>query len=143
MKLSGVYLSDRPKMKHSRPYILRICSSTSDLKTNFQGAILDLQFGQEGEHIFTASSDNTVGMFDYATGTRLKRMKGHHGIVNAVHAARRGDPLICSASDDATIKIWDSRRRKMSDHIFCQKVTLIYQNTVIYLNSPTKSSIQY
>ena len=117
MKLSGDYLSDRPKMKHSRPYILRICSSTSDLKTNFQGAILDLQFGQEGEHIFTASSDNTVGMFDYATGTRLKRMKGHHGIVNAVHAARRGDPLICSASDDATIKIWDSRRRKMSDFV--------------------------
>ena len=83
---------------------------------NFQGAILDLQFGQEGEHIFTASSDNTVGMFDYATGTRLKRMKGHHGIVNAVHAARRGDPLICSASDDATIKIWDSRRRDMSEY---------------------------
>ena len=100
MKLSGVYLSDRPKMRHS-----------------FQGAILDLQFGQEGEHIFTASSDNTVGMFDYATGTRLKRMKGHHGIVNAVHAARRGDPLICSASDDATIKIWDSRRRKTSDFV--------------------------
>ena len=79
-----------------------------------KGAILDLHFGQEGEHIFTASSDNTVGMFDYATGTRLKRMKGHHGIVNAVHAARRGDPLICSASDDATIKIWDSRRRNRS-----------------------------
>ena len=88
------------------------------VKFEFQGAILDLQFGQEGEHIFTASSDNTVGMFDYATGTRLKRMKGHHGIVNAVHAARRGDPLICSASDDATIKIWDSRRRKMSEYIF-------------------------
>ena len=108
---------------------------------------MDLQFGQEGEHIFTASSDNTVGMFDYATGTRLKRMKGHHGIVNAVHAARRGDPLICSASDDATIKIWDSRRRKMSDFVknvgFCRKVTLINSNTVIYLNSPIKSSIQY
>ena len=117
MKLSGVYVSDRPKMRYSCPYILRVCSPTSDLKTDFQGAILDLQFGQEGEHIFTASSDNTVGMFDYATGTRLKRMKGHHGIVNAVHAARRGDPLICSASDDATIKIWDSRRRKMSDFV--------------------------
>ena len=117
MNLSGFYLSDRPKMRHSCQYFLRICSPTSDLKTNFQGAILDLQFGQEGEHIFTASSDNTVGMFDYATGTRLKRMKGHHGIVNAVHAARRGDPLICSASDDATIKIWDSRRRKTSDFV--------------------------
>ena len=41
-----------------------------------KGAILDLHFGQEGENIFTASSDNTVGMFDFATGQRLKRMKG-------------------------------------------------------------------
>jgi len=37
---------------------------------------LDLQFGQEGEHFFTASSDNTVGMFDYKAGVRVKRMKG-------------------------------------------------------------------
>lgn len=41
-----------------------------------KGAILDLHFGQDGEHIFTGSSDNTVGMFDFATGTRIKRMKG-------------------------------------------------------------------
>ena len=41
-----------------------------------KGAILDLHFGQDGEHIFTGSSDNTVGMFDFATGTRVKRMKG-------------------------------------------------------------------
>ena len=108
---------------------------------------MDLQFGQEGEHIFTASSDNTVGMFDYATGTRLKRMKGHHGIVNAVHAARRGDPLICSASDDATIKIWDSRRRKMSDKVTLLKYRDIYHGIpviyVVYLNRSTKSSFQY
>ena len=102
------------QISHAHKVYFRSFYRLSDL--NFQGAILDLQFGQEGEHIFTASSDNTVGMFDYATGTRLKRMKGHHGIVNAVHAARRGDPLICSASDDATIKIWDSRRRDMSEY---------------------------
>ena len=43
-----------------------------------KGAILDLHFGQDGEHIFTGSSDNTVGMFDFATGTRVKRMKGNN-----------------------------------------------------------------
>ena len=37
---------------------------------------MDLQFGQEGEQIYTASSDHTVGVFDYITGTRVKRMKG-------------------------------------------------------------------
>ena len=94
---------------------------------------MDLQFGQEGEQIYTASSDHTVGVFDYITGTRVKRMKGtvvfyselsliekhlgHHGIVNSVHAARRGEPLVCSASDDSTIKLWDTRRRGPIDDL--------------------------
>ena len=42
---------------------------------------------------------------------------GHTGIVNSVHAARRSDPLVASASDDCTIKLWDTRRRGPIDDL--------------------------
>ena len=38
-------------------------------------------------------------------GTRIKRLKGHTSFVNTVSAARRGPQLICSGSDDGTIKV--------------------------------------
>lgn len=36
---------------------------------------------------------------------------GHSSFVNAIHPARRGPPLLCSASDDCNIKVWDPRKR--------------------------------
>ena len=48
---------------------------------------------------------------------RLIYLSGHHGIINAVHPARRGEPLIASASDDCTIKIWDTRRKGAIDDL--------------------------
>lgn len=31
--------------------------------------------------------------------------------MNSIHSARRGPQLICSGSDDCTVKIWDPRRK--------------------------------
>ena len=36
---------------------------------------------------------------------------GHSSFVNSIHSARRGPQLLCSASDDCTIKVWDPRKR--------------------------------
>lgn len=112
------------------------CLNYHQIPHAHKGSILDLQFGQEGEHIFTASSDNTVGMFDFQTGQRVKRMKGHQGIVNACHAARRGDPLVVSASDDCTIKIWDTRRKGYIDDLKCR-----YQMTAVTFNDTSDQVI--
>ncbi|CBY17997.1 unnamed protein product [Oikopleura dioica] len=112
------------------------CLNYHQIPNAHKGSILDLQFGQEGEHFFTASSDNTVGMFDYKAGVRVKRMKGHQGIVNAVHAARRGDPLVASASDDCSIKIWDTRRKGHIDDLKCR-----YQMTSVTFNDTSDQVI--
>ena len=40
------------------------------------GAIMELHFSTDGNSIFTASTDQTVGIWDIESGTRIKRLKG-------------------------------------------------------------------
>jgi len=75
-----------------------------------KGAILDLSFSNtDGGTIFTASTDKTVNVWDSNTYIRIKRLKGHSGIVNSVC---HSEHLLSSGSDDCTIKVWDARIRR-------------------------------
>ena len=85
------------------------CDNFHAISGCHSGAILDLKFSNDN-HVFTASTDKTVGVFDVATGTRIKRLKGHSTYVNAVDPSRKS-PLVASASDDCTVKVWDRRSR--------------------------------
>ena len=88
------------------------CDNFHVIPSAHSGAILELHFSYEdGNYIYTASTDKTVGVFDVSTGARIKRLKGHNTYVNSVHPARRGEPLIVSGSDDCSIKVWDQRKR--------------------------------
>lgn len=94
---------------------------------------MDLQLSTDGDTIYTASTDKTICLWDTRTGAKIKKLKGiyhchcpiiqqlnptvicfstgHSSFVNAIHPARRGPPLLCSASDDCNIKVWDPRKR--------------------------------
>ena len=39
------------------------------------------------------------------TCERTKRFKGHQAFVNTVSCARRGPQILCSGSDDGTVKV--------------------------------------
>jgi Prp8 binding protein len=75
-----------------------------------KNAVLDLKFLQD-DVLVTASADKTLGAWDTNTGQRLKKCTAHTGIVNSVDVAQGGD-VFCSASDDATVKLWDVRVSK-------------------------------
>jgi WD40 repeat protein len=61
--------------------------------------------------LFTASADATLIVWDALNGQKLRRLRGHHGIINAVAVSRgpvRGAAeLLVSGGDDGNVMLWD------------------------------------
>ena len=55
--------------------------------------------------LFTGATDKMVAVWDIESGERLRKLKGHQTFVNTVNSARRGPQLLCSGSDDGTVKV--------------------------------------
>ncbi|XP_017279143.1 U5 small nuclear ribonucleoprotein 40 kDa protein [Kryptolebias marmoratus] len=92
------------------------CENYATLKGH-SGAVMELHYNTDGSLLFSASTDKTVGVWDSETGERVKRLKGHTSFVNTCYPARRGPQLVCTGSDDGTIKLWDIRK-KAAVHTF-------------------------
>lgn len=86
------------------------CENFAVLKGH-TGAIMEIQFSTDGSSLISAATDKTLALWDVDVGTRIKKMKGHNSFVNCCSFARRGPQLVCSGSDDGTIKLWDCRKK--------------------------------
>ena len=60
----------------------------------------------DGRHAISASSDNTLKVWDWATGELVRTLEGHTDEVNGVAVTPDGRYAI-SASSDNTLKVWD------------------------------------
>jgi Prp8 binding protein len=72
--------------------------------------ILDVHWSLSSPLLYTASADHTLGLTDSSTGQRVRRLRAHRGVVNALDrtlAAGAGVELVASASDDGFVKIWE------------------------------------
>ena len=65
-----------------------------------------LAISPDGKTLVSGSADQTIKVWDWATGTELRTLAGHTSFVNALAIARDGKTLV-SGSADQTIKIWD------------------------------------
>ncbi|CAH3196521.1 unnamed protein product [Porites evermanni] len=90
---------------------------------------MELHFSLDGSTMFTASTDKTLGIWDFETGTRIKKLKGHSSFVNSCFPSRRGPQYIVSGADDCTVKLWDTRKRGCA-----QTFQNIYQVTAVSFN---------
>lgn len=97
------------------------------------GAVMELHFSPDGAQIYTASTDNTLGVWDLPTGQRVKKLKGHTTFVNSVRGARRGPQLLVSGSDDSTVKIWDTRKKQATTNF-----NATYQVTAVTFNDTSE-----
>ncbi|OBT40523.1 hypothetical protein VE00_09007 [Pseudogymnoascus sp. WSF 3629] len=64
-------------------------------------------FSHDSRLLASASDDNTVKVWDAATGTLQQTLEGHSGSVSSV-AFSHDSKLLASASDDNTVKVWDA-----------------------------------
>jgi WD40 repeat protein len=72
-----------------------------------QGTINDVRVSPDGAFALTASDDDTLILWDMATGERELVFVGHRGDVNVALFSADGSTIL-SASDDTTLILWDA-----------------------------------
>ncbi len=115
---AGELLAEVPKEAAGRTlrgfewfYLSRLCHPDELTLAGHAGPVSEVAFSPDGQRLASGSRDQTVKIWDSATGKELFALKGHAGAVLSVAFSPDGKRL-ASASDDQTVKIWDSATGK-------------------------------
>src|ERR1700730_2488252 len=76
------------------------------VQTGHANFIVSVAFTRDGRTLASGSVDQTIKLWDTATGRELRALKGHTGTVFGV-AFSPDDKVLASSSVDQTIKLWD------------------------------------
>lgn len=94
-----------------------------------------MNWSRDSTRLCSASADRTLGLWDASNGSRIAKLKGHKNVINACGFANTQENLICSASDDGSTRLWDTRMKKditVFDHPY-QVTALCYSSTDDYM----------
>lgn len=86
-----------------------------DVLAGHTGRVRDIAISPDGSRIASASGDQTVRIWDSATGEGLLVLKGHRGWVEAVAFSADGR-RVASGGRDNLVKVWDISRHTAPVH---------------------------
>jgi serine/threonine protein kinase len=92
-------------------YLSRLCHPDTLTLVGHASSVESVAFRPDGQRLASASGDQTLKIWDSATGREQFTLKGHADWVNSVTFSPDGQRL-ASASNDQTVRIWDSATGK-------------------------------
>jgi WD40 repeat protein len=71
-------------------------------------SVNSVAFSPDGKQVVSGSSDQTVRLWDAATGAALQTLEGHSSPVSSVAFSPDGKQVVSGSYRDQTVRLWDA-----------------------------------
>ncbi|KAK3946936.1 hypothetical protein QBC32DRAFT_112172 [Pseudoneurospora amorphoporcata] len=100
------FRAEEPKWIRTKPAVELDWNACLQTLEGHSGTVYSVAFSPDGQRLASGSWEDTIKIWDPASGSCLQTLKGHSGTVASVAFSPDGQRL-ASGSGDKTIKIWD------------------------------------
>ena len=105
--IRALFNQEEPSWISTRPIVESTWSPCLQTLEGHSGLVTSVAFSSDSKLVASGSEDETVKIWDVATGQEVQTLEGHSDLVRSV-AFSSDSNLVASGSFDETVKIWDA-----------------------------------